>query len=135
VRVCFVSSYPPNHARLSEYAQNLVPALANRPAIDALYLLVDKSSSPEKASIQNPKVELLRVWKPDNFLSVLNIMRYILEVKPDVVHFNVAFQSFGKNKLTNITGLSLIFLSRLLGFRVLAGIHTLAEGRIWRNSA
>ena len=127
MRVCFVSSYPPNRARLSEYAQNLVAALASRPAIDTLYLLVDKSARSGDVLPENPKVKVLRVWKADNLLSVLSVMYYILKLRPDVVHFNVSFQSFGKNKLTNVTGLSLILLCRLLGFRVLAGVHTLGE--------
>jgi glycosyltransferase involved in cell wall biosynthesis len=128
VRVCFISSYPPNHARLSEYANNLVAELAERPAIDELYLLADTSGTRKNGLTHNPKVKVMRVWKPDNFPSVLHILSYIAKLRPDVVHFNVAFQSFGTNKLTNVAGLSLILLSRLLGFKVLAGIHTLAEG-------
>lgn len=127
MRVCFISSYPPNRARLSEYAQNLVAALASRPEIDALYLLADKSGHSETLLSKDPKVKVLRVWKADHLFSVLSVMYYILKLRPDVVHFNVAFQSFGKNKLTNITGLSLILICRLLGFRVLAGVHTLGE--------
>jgi glycosyltransferase involved in cell wall biosynthesis len=127
LRVCFVSSYPPNRARLSEYAQNLVIALASRPSIDTLYLLVDKTDRSEKALPQDPKVKVFRVWKADNLLSVMSVIWYILKLRPDVVHFNVSFQSFGKNKLTNVTGLSLILLCRLLGFRVIAGVHTLGE--------
>ena len=128
MRVAFISSYPPNHARLSEYANNLIAALAEKPAIDTLYLLVDKSQSKENGLTHNPKVKVMRVWRPDNFLSVLHIMGYIIKLRPDVVHFNVAFQSFGQHKVTNLAGLSLILTSRLLGFKVLAGIHTLAEG-------
>ncbi len=127
MRVCFVSSYPPNHARLSEYAQNLVTAIAGRPAIDALYLLVDKTTLSAKVLPEDPKVKVLRIWKADNLPSVLSLMYFILKLRPDVVHFNVSFQSFGKNKLTNVTGLSLILLSRLFGFRVLAAVHTLGE--------
>lgn len=127
MKVCFVSSYPPNRARLSEYAQNLVAALASRPSIDALYLLADKSSRSEKLLTENPKIKVFRVWEADNLFSVLNVMRYILKIKPDIVHFNISFQSFGSNKLTNLTGLSLVFLCRLFGFRVIAGVHTLGE--------
>jgi glycosyltransferase involved in cell wall biosynthesis len=127
LKVCFVSSYPPTHARLSEYAQNLVAALASKPEIDALYLLVDKNNSREKVSQEDPKVKVFRVWKTESLFSILSVMFYILKLRPDVVHFNVSFQSFGKNKLTNVTGLSLILLCRLLGFRVVAGVHTLAE--------
>ena len=76
---------------------------------------------------EDPKVKIFRVWKADNLLSVMSIMVYILKLRPDIVHFNVGFQSFGKNKLTNVAGLSLILLCRLLGFRVIAGVHTLGE--------
>ena len=127
LRVCLVSSYPPNHARLSEYAQNLVTALTCKPEIGNLFLLVDKSSSREKISLVDSKVKVMRVWKADNLFSVLSVMFYIVKLKPDVVHFNVSFQSFGKNKLTNAAGLSLILLCRLFHFKVLAGVHTLAE--------
>ncbi len=125
--MCFVSSYPPNRARLSEYAQNLVTALANREAIDEIYLLVDKSCYTEKSVSENPKVKIYRVWQADSFFSILNVMRFILKIRPDVVHFNVSFQSFGKSKLTNLAGLSLIIICRHLGFCVLAGVHTLAD--------
>lgn len=127
MRVCFVSSYPPNRARLSEYAQNLVTALANREAIDEIYLLVDKSCYNDKTDSKNPKVKIYRVWQADSFISVLNVMRFILKIRPDVVHFNVSFQSFGKSKFTNLAGLSLIVICRRLGFHVLAGLHTLAD--------
>jgi glycosyltransferase involved in cell wall biosynthesis len=50
-----------------------------------------------------------------------------LKLKPNVVHFNVHFQSFGKSRLANFTGLSLIFFCRLLGFKVLAEVHNLGE--------
>jgi len=127
LRVCFISSYPPNRARLSEYAHNLVDELANRPAIDKIYLLVDKSDISKQSLNKNPKIKVLRIWKADNFLSILAIIFYILKLKPNVVHFNVHFQSFGRSRLANFTGLSLIFLCRLLGFRVLAEVHNLGE--------
>jgi cellulose synthase/poly-beta-1,6-N-acetylglucosamine synthase-like glycosyltransferase len=127
LRVCFISSYPPNRARLSEYAQNLVNELANRPGIGKIYLLVDKSATSKQLLNEDRKVKVLRVWKADNFLSIIAILSYILKIKPNVVHFNVHFQSFGRSRLANFTGLSLIFLCRLLGFRVLAEVHNLGE--------
>ena len=128
LKVCFISSYPPNRARLSEYAQSLVNELANRPAIDKMYLLVDKNTTSDEEKLKDdPKVKVLRVWKADNFLSILSIMRHIIKLRPHVVHFNVHFQSYGKSRLANFTGLSLVFLSRLLGFKVIAEVHNLGE--------
>jgi glycosyltransferase involved in cell wall biosynthesis len=125
VRVCFISSYPPNHARLSEYAHNLTCALSQRPSIDKIYVLADEAIEG-KILTEKRKVEVHRVWKPDS-LSILNIVKKLIELKPDVVHFNVIFRSFGTNNLANITGLSLIPLSRILGFKVLVSIHNIAD--------
>jgi cellulose synthase/poly-beta-1,6-N-acetylglucosamine synthase-like glycosyltransferase/glycosyltransferase involved in cell wall biosynthesis len=127
LRVAFVSSYPPNHARLSEYAQSLVNELSNRPAIGKMYLLVDQAANAPENLKEDPKVKILRVWKADDFLSIIGILKHLIKLRPHVVHFNVHFQSYGKTRLANFTGLSLIFLSRLLGFKVLAEIHNLGE--------
>ena len=122
-----MSSYPPNRARLSEYALNLVNALADLDSIDVLYLLADKTSYPIETVIHNPKIKVLRIWKADSISSIFRVMRFIAKIKPDIVHFNVSFQSFGRSKLTNFVGLSLINLCRRFGFHVLAGVHTLAD--------
>jgi glycosyltransferase involved in cell wall biosynthesis len=127
LKVCIVTSYPPNRARLSEYAQNLVSALADKPTIERLYLLADKSQFKQEFLPEGGKIQVLRIWKPDDLPSILAVAKKILEIKPDIVHFNVSFQSFGNGKVINATGLSLILFCRLFGFRVLASVHNLAE--------
>ncbi|XES76080.1 MAG: glycosyltransferase [Candidatus Bathyarchaeia archaeon] len=126
LRVCLVSSYPPNRARLSEYAKNLVNAIKAKSSIGRIYLLADKTNLDE-VSEDDPKVEVLRVWQPDNPFSILGIILQIVKLKPDVVHFNIHFQSYGKSRLANFAGFSLTFLSRLLGFKVLVEVHNLGE--------
>ena len=126
--ICFISSYPPNHARLSEYAKNLVPELANRAAIDKLNLLSDQiSSAKEELAPKNSKIKIKRVWKEDHPLSILGVMIQVLKLKPNVVHFNLGFQSYGKSKIANLTGLSLVFLCRLCGLKVIVILHNIAE--------
>jgi glycosyltransferase involved in cell wall biosynthesis len=127
LRICFVSSYPPNHARLSEYAKNLVGELSHKPGISKLNLLADQVEGSKRKSYENSKIEIMRVWKQDNPLSILATMIQILRLKPDVVHFSVGFQSFGKTRLANFAGLSLIFLCRLCGLRVIVLLHNLGE--------
>ncbi len=127
MRICFISSYPPNRARLSEYAQSLVSEIAKKPSIEKIYVLADVLTDSTKPSKSEPKVSVLRVWKPDSFLSVLSILLHILKLKPNIVHYNIHFQSWGRSRIANFTGMSLIFLSRLLGFKVLAEIHNLGE--------
>ena len=127
MRICFISSYPPNHARLSEYAKNLVKELANRPAIDMIYMLVDTINGSKDKLREGPKVEVLRVWTADRPFSILGIVLQILKLNPDVVHFNVHFQSYGRSRLANFVGLSLVFLCRLVGLRVVVLAHNLGE--------
>jgi hypothetical protein len=72
MRVCFVSSYPPNRARLSEYAENLVTELAKRSSIEKIYVIADKASSTETYSPKNPKIEVIRAWSTDKRSLSLN---------------------------------------------------------------
>jgi len=127
LRICFISSYPPNHARLSEYAKNLVTELANRPTIDQLNLLTDQITNSKEKSPENTKIKIQRVWKQNHPLSILSVMIQILKLKPDVVHFSIGFQIFGKGRIANFTGLSLVFLCRLCGLKVIVLLHNLGE--------
>jgi glycosyltransferase involved in cell wall biosynthesis len=127
LRICFISSYPPNHARLSEYAKNLVAELANKPTIDQMNVLTDQISSSNGDLPEDPKVKVVRVWKQDNPLSILGVMVQVLKLKPDVVHFSIGYQSFGKSRISNFTGISLVFLCRLCGLKVIVLLHNLAE--------
>ncbi|MEM2922347.1 MAG: glycosyltransferase, partial [Candidatus Bathyarchaeia archaeon] len=127
LRVCFVSSYPPNRARLSEYAQSLLKELGNRPGIDRIYVLADMVGGSKNRVWISPRVEVLRVWKIDHPFSILGIILCILKLRPDVVHFNVHFQSYGRSRITNFVGLSLPFLCRVLGVPSVVLIHNLGE--------
>jgi glycosyltransferase involved in cell wall biosynthesis len=127
LRICFLSSYPPNQARLSEYAKNLVNELAKRPSIDQITVLADCALNSKMNNLSNnPKIEIIRLWKHDNPLSIISVIYEILRRKPDLVHFSIGFQSFGKSRLSNFTGLSLIFLCRIFGVKSLVLLHNLA---------
>ncbi len=128
MRVCFVSSYPPTHARLSEYAQRLLQALADRDSIEKIFVLADKvEGATPKQTVENGKIEVSRVWRVDNPLSILNIFWQILLLKPDIVHFNLHFQSFGKSRISNFFGFTLIGLCRLFNLHTVVLLHNLAE--------
>ncbi len=127
MRVCFISSYPPNHARLSEYAKNLVGEIANRPAVSKVYVLADTINEKKQKFQESSKVEVLRVWHADSPLSILGLFRYILKIRPDIVHYNVHFQSYGRSRLSNFIGFTLIPLTKIFHFKVLAQLHNVGE--------
>ena len=127
LRVCFVSSYPPNKGRLSEYAQNLVRAVADRPAVDKVYVLADKVDDSQEELKGNSKIEVLRLWKPNSPVSIIGLFWHILRLRGDITHFNVHFQSYGKTRLANFAGFSLIPLSKIFGLKTVVLLHNLAE--------
>ncbi|MEM2129737.1 MAG: glycosyltransferase [Candidatus Bathyarchaeia archaeon] len=127
MNVCFVSSYPPNRGRLSEYAKSLVKEIAKMPHIDSIIVVGDTVGGLKNLIFESDKVLVLRVWHPDNPLSILKILPTVVRLRPHIVHFNVHFQSFGRKRLSNFVGLSLIFFSRLLGLKVVASVHNFGE--------
>ena len=133
MRICVISSYPPNRARLSEYGMSLVKELADRPAISAVFVLADAVLGSKRRSTEGSKIEIFRVWKADSPLSILRILPQILKLKPDVVHFNIHFQSYGRKRIANFVGLSLVFLCRLLCLKVVVTLHNLAEKVDWQK--
>ena len=126
MKVCFVSSYPPNRARLSEYAKNLVSELAKKKGI-SVKVLADRAQGRANRESTGEGTEIERIWVPRNPASILGTLFHIVKTDSDVVHFNVHFQSFGTDRLSNFVGLALIPLSRLLGMRTLVTIHNLGE--------
>jgi glycosyltransferase involved in cell wall biosynthesis len=101
--------------------------LANRPRIAKVYILADIVNGSRSRLSEGSKVEVLRIWKADNLFSILSIILHVLKLKPHVVHFNVHFQSYGRKRLANFIGLSLVFLCRLLGLKVVALVHNFGE--------
>jgi glycosyltransferase involved in cell wall biosynthesis len=104
-----------------------VEELAKRPSIDQINVIADQISSSSGYLHENPRVKVVRVWKQDNPLSILRVVIQVLKLKPDVVHFSIGFQSFGKSRISNFIGLSSIFLCRLYGFKVIVLLHNLAS--------
>jgi len=128
LRVCFISSYPPNRGRLSEYGQNLVKAIAKRPAVTKIYVVADKARNSQERPAENSKIEVLRVWKPDFPLSIVGILWHVLKIKPHIIHFNIHFQSYGKTRLANFVGFALILLfSKMFRLKTIVLLHNLAE--------
>ncbi len=127
MKICFISSYPPNHARLSEYAQHLVNEIAKRPTVKKIYVLADTVNGIRENYSESSKIEVLRAWEADNPLSIIKLIFQILRLKPDIVHYNVHFQSYGRTRLANFLGFSLVPLSRIVRLRTMVLLHNLGE--------
>jgi len=85
------------------------------------------SKAKRADSLYGRRVEIRKVWSPDNAASILKVLLNVLLLRPDVVHFNVHFQSFGRSRLANFIGLSLPFLCKAFGTPSVATVHNLGE--------
>lgn len=127
IKVCFISSYPPNRARLSEYAKSFTMELVKDPLIEKIYVISDINGGKENEISEVGKINVLRVWKTDNPLSILAVLLSVLKLRPDIVHFNIHFQSFGRRRIANFTGFLLVFLCALFRLKTVVTLHNLGE--------
>lgn len=127
MRICIVSSYPPSRARLSEYAHNLLRELRRRRGLGEIHIIADAPGGLRNRVWEDGKVEVIRRWRPDDPISILGIIPTLLRLRPDIVHFNIHFQSFGRRRITNFIGLLIPSICSLLGLRVLVTLHNLGE--------
>lgn len=126
LKVCFVSSYPPSRARLSEFAKALVDhiTLGNHSVTFSVL-------SDTKAADRYRGVEVIPVWDPEKPLTLLRIPGAVLKLKPDLVHFNLHFAVFGRGRLPNMLGFLTVYtthiLSRLIGYKTTVTLHNIPE--------
>jgi len=127
MRICLVSSFPPNRARLAEHSHYLALNLSREKSVDEIYVLADKGPSSKKMERVSEKILVERAWSPNDNLSIMQIPSRIAHIKPDIVHFNVHFQSFGISRISNFLGLSLPSICKILNFKTVVTIHNLGE--------
>ncbi len=126
VRVVFVSSYPPVHGRLSEYAYNLIDELRKNPDVSHIDVITEVAGPAARENVGD-KVTVHRLYRPDDPLSILAVPLKIIALKPDIVHFNVHMAVFGRSRVANFFGLSLPAICRAMGYKTVVTLHNLFE--------
>jgi len=76
LKICFISSFPPSRARLSEYAYPLINELQRLPQIGHIDIIADTTNNRTIKKI-NDKITIYRTWKGGNILSLLSILHKI----------------------------------------------------------
>ena len=122
-QMAFVSAYPPDKGRLSEYSHALLGAISER----GVRILVG-SDSPAGAE---GGIEVEELWKPDDLPSMPKILRFAARSRARVVVFNTSFTVYGRSRLINFLGFVNLFLAtqlgKVMGFRTVAIIHNFPE--------
>lgn len=122
-QLAFISAYPPDRGRLSEYAHALLGALSAR----GVKVRVGSDSAPDGTE----DVEVEKLWKPDDVPSVFRILAFVARSRARVVVFNTSFAVYGKSRVINFLGFVGVFLAaqlgRVMGFKTVAILHNIPE--------
>jgi glycosyltransferase involved in cell wall biosynthesis len=126
LNLAVISKYPPRPEGISEYGQHVAGALACRPEIERLTVIANRADASPLAS---GKLEIRRVWRPNDVLLVRQVTHELLRIRPDAVWFNVSFAMFG-DRLPALGGFLLPAISRRLGARAVVTLHEFPAGRL-----
>ena len=118
----WVSAYPPDRGRLSEYAEALLESLSS--LLPSKIVVLSDCSSKKYM----PLIEVKPVWRPDKPLSILKLWIRILTSKSKIIHFNLHLAVFGRSRLVNFLGLSSTIIARLSMKKVVVTLHNIPEG-------
>ncbi len=129
LRLCFISSFPPNRGYLAEYAYQLINGLARNENIEKIVILADKIQSPEGTEkvVYPEKVKCVRCWARNKPASLPRILSNLRKFSPDIVHFNCGLMSWGKSRIVNFLGSLMPLTVKLLGYPVLVTLHNMGE--------
>jgi len=126
IRIAVVTAYPPNRGRLSEYAKMLLTNLVKINPKLQIIVLADLQYSHSNSSII-----VKGLWEPDVVFTLFKVIKEILKIKPHLVMFNIHFAVFGRKRISNFFGFSMIQLINLLKkvfrFKTITILHNIPE--------
>ena len=115
MHLAIVSPFPPNVTGIGQYGYRVSGALARSGAFDRITLLTERSPGAEPVEAWNG-ITIERIWQRDRVNIGWNVTARLLQLRPDVVWYNIGASVFGRTPIANLSGLfspMLIHSSRL----------------------
>lgn len=103
--LAIVTAFPPSAGSLNEYGFHLVNAFAARTDIEKIIVIADKYDEKAAELDLGPKVEVRRVWRFNNPLAGLHILRALKNCKAEGALYNLQTASFGDSEIPAALGL------------------------------
>jgi glycosyltransferase involved in cell wall biosynthesis len=123
MKICLVTAFPPSRQALNEYGFHIARELSQAEEL-SLTILGDDIAPDQK---ELPGYSVIRCWSFNSLRNPVRLLRAILQVRPDVVWFNLGFASFGGKPLPAFFGVALPALVRAAGFYTHVTLHQLME--------
>jgi len=124
MHLAIVTPFPPGRSSIGQYGYYLSDALARTGRFSRITLLTQFAPEDDQADSRLPfRVE--RLWHLNRFDASLRISRRLEQLKPDLIWYNLGASIFGKNPLSNVSGLLSPMLSRMAGIPTVITLHEL----------
>jgi glycosyltransferase involved in cell wall biosynthesis len=140
MKICLVTAFPPSGRQLNEYGFHLARELQRNPLVN-LTILGDKLTQYEWATDKDGKplsqeaqpeldgFHVIRCWQANSLAVSANIARAVLQLRPDVVWFNLVYSSFATPEypVAAFAGLCAPALTRAMGCFTHVTLHHILE--------
>jgi glycosyltransferase involved in cell wall biosynthesis len=121
-----VTPLPPAKSSIGQYGYYLAQALACTNSFGQITILAQREAGTKEVDL-SPPMRVERIWKRDRPDSSLRIIRRLRQLKPDLVWYNLGASIFGKNLLSNVSGLLCPFLTRRISIPTVVTMHEMVE--------
>ena len=115
MHLAIVTPFPPNITGIGQYGYCVSGALARSGAFDRITLLTEISQGDLAVERWNG-ITIERIWQRDSVNVGWRVTARLLQLRPDVVWYNIGASVFGRTLMANLSGLfspMLIHVSRL----------------------
>jgi glycosyltransferase involved in cell wall biosynthesis len=126
MHLVIVTPFPPTITGIGQYGYRISSALARSGAFDRITLLTEKSSQAGPAATWDG-ITVKRIWRRNSVTVGWNITTHLLQLRPDVVWYNIGASVFGRTPAANLSGLLSPLLTHSLGLPSVATLHELVE--------
>ena len=125
--IAIVTAFPPSAGSLNEYGLHLVNAFAARPDVQKIIVIADKYKGETPELDLGPKVEVRRVWRFNDPLAGIHILRALKSSQAEGALYNLQTASFGDIEIPAALGLLTPTISQKFGLPSGVIMHNLVE--------
>jgi glycosyltransferase involved in cell wall biosynthesis len=125
--IAIVTAFPPSAGSLNEYGLHLVNAFAARSDIKKIIVIADKYKGATPELDLGPKVEVKRVWRFNDPLAGIHILRALKSTQVEGALYNLQTASFGDREIPAALGLLTPMISQKTGLPSGVIMHNLVE--------
>jgi glycosyltransferase involved in cell wall biosynthesis len=126
MHLAIVSPFPPNITGIGQYGYRVSGALARSGAFDRITLLTERSPDAKSVQVWNG-ITVERIWRRDRVNVGWQVTARLLQLRPDVVWYNIGASVFGRTPWANLSGLLSPMLTQLAGQPSVVTLHEMVE--------